>query len=333
MPSLPRSSVFPEDLKYTSEHEWLREPGQAEGSVRVGITDYAQDALGDIVFVQLPEVGETVTAGAVVGELESTKSVSEVYAPVGGEVVARNEALDATPELVNTDPYGDGWLFEIVPDNSGSSDLMDAADLPGGPRGLSSTKLRSGSHIRLLGADRLTPRNPEPPVALQGCRIDGHSCTRTSTNATGDRRHALLLAVREPELRQRAVLLAVWHAAEPARRPGERGEPRRLDRDHHLRGPAGKSEADERASLNPADAAAVDALPRGSALLVVQRGPGRRQPLPPRLRPLHGRAVTRERHLPRRHHRLPAPRRVPARRPGELPGARRGQPQRHLPQR
>jgi glycine cleavage system H protein len=119
--------VYPDDLKYTAEHEWLREPGQAEGSVRVGITSYAQDALGDIVFVQLPDVGETVTSGAVVGELESTKSVSEVYAPVGGEVVARNEALDATPELVNTDPYGDGWLFEIAPDNSGSADLLDAA--------------------------------------------------------------------------------------------------------------------------------------------------------------------------------------------------------------
>jgi glycine cleavage system H protein len=119
--------VFPDDLKYTAEHEWLRDPGQTAGSVRVGITDYAQDALGDIVFVQLPEVGETVEAGAVVGELESTKSVSEVYAPVGGEVVARNEALDATPELVNTDPYGDGWLFEISSDEVASADLMDAA--------------------------------------------------------------------------------------------------------------------------------------------------------------------------------------------------------------
>lgn len=120
--------MYPEDLKYTSEHEWLREPGQSEGSVRVGITEFAQDALGDIVFVQLPEVGETVTAGAVVGELESTKSVSEVYAPLGGEVVARNEALDATPELVNTDPYGEGWLFEIRSDDTGSADLMSAAD-------------------------------------------------------------------------------------------------------------------------------------------------------------------------------------------------------------
>ena len=124
--------MFPDDLKYTSEHEWLREPGQAAGSVRVGITEFAQEALGDIVFVQLPEVGETVVSGAVVGELESTKSVSEVYAPLGGEVVARNEALDATPELVNTDPYGDGWLFEITPDNSGSADLMDAATYEAG---------------------------------------------------------------------------------------------------------------------------------------------------------------------------------------------------------
>ncbi len=118
--------MYPDDLKYTSEHEWLRDPGQSEGSVRVGITEYAQDALGDIVFVQLPEVGETVVSGAVVGELESTKSVSEVYAPLGGEVVARNEALDATPELVNTDPYGEGWLFEIRADDSGAADLMDA---------------------------------------------------------------------------------------------------------------------------------------------------------------------------------------------------------------
>ncbi len=119
--------MYPDDLKYTSEHEWLRDPGQAEDSVRVGITDFAQDALGDIVFVQLPEIGDTVTAGSVVGELESTKSVSEIYAPVGGEVVARNEALDATPELVNTDPYGDGWLFEVKADGSGSADLMDSS--------------------------------------------------------------------------------------------------------------------------------------------------------------------------------------------------------------
>ena len=120
--------MTPDDLKYTAEHEWLRTPGEQDGSVRVGITDYAQDALGDIVYVSLPEVGTTLTAGSPCGELESTKSVSDVYAPVGGEVVARNEALDATPELVNSDPYGDGWLFEIVPANAGELDqLLDAA--------------------------------------------------------------------------------------------------------------------------------------------------------------------------------------------------------------
>ncbi|GAA3527095.1 glycine cleavage system protein GcvH [Nocardioides daeguensis] len=118
----------PADLKYTVEHEWLRQPGESAGSVRVGITDYAQDALGDIVYVSLPEVGGTVTAGESCGELESTKSVSDVYAPVSGEVVAVNEALDATPELVNTDPYGAGWLFEVVPADGADLDgLLDAA--------------------------------------------------------------------------------------------------------------------------------------------------------------------------------------------------------------
>ncbi|MGN6131637.1 MAG: glycine cleavage system protein GcvH [Nocardioidaceae bacterium] len=117
----------PSDLKYTSEHEWVRDPGEAESSVRIGITDYAQDALGDIVYVSLPEVGTEVEGGAPVGELESTKSVSDVYAPVTGRVAARNEALDGSPELVNSDPYGDGWLFEIVPaDPAEVSRLMDA---------------------------------------------------------------------------------------------------------------------------------------------------------------------------------------------------------------
>jgi glycine cleavage system H protein len=120
--------LYPDDLKYTAEHEWVRTPGESAGSVRIGITDYAQDALGDIVYVQLPEVGETVTAGSAVGELESTKSVSDVYTPFTGQVVARNESLDATPELVNTDPYGEGWLFEVVIDESGAPvELMDAA--------------------------------------------------------------------------------------------------------------------------------------------------------------------------------------------------------------
>ena len=120
--------MYPEDLKYTSEHEWIRRPGEADGSVRVGITHFAQDSLGDIVFVSLPEVGSQVQAGSPVGELESTKSVSDIYAPVTGTVVARNDALDATPEVVNNDPYGEGWLFEVVPDDeSALDDLMDAA--------------------------------------------------------------------------------------------------------------------------------------------------------------------------------------------------------------
>ncbi|QNN52694.1 glycine cleavage system protein GcvH [Nocardioides mesophilus] len=119
--------MYPEDLKYTSEHEWVRDPGQSDASVRIGITDYAQDALGDIVYVSLPEVGTDVEAGTSVGELESTKSVSDVYAPVSGTVVARNETLDGSPELVNTDPYGDGWLFEVTPsDPAAVAALMDA---------------------------------------------------------------------------------------------------------------------------------------------------------------------------------------------------------------
>jgi glycine cleavage system H protein len=120
--------VYPEDLKYTSEHEWVRSPGEAEGSVRVGITDYAQDALGDIVYVSLPEVGAELEDGSPIGELESTKSVSDVYAPLAGRVVARNDSLDATPELVNSDPYGEGWLFELTPSDPAAVDaLMDAA--------------------------------------------------------------------------------------------------------------------------------------------------------------------------------------------------------------
>jgi glycine cleavage system H protein len=120
--------VYPENLKYTSEHEWVRTPGDTEGSVRVGITDFAQDALGDIVYVSLPQVGDAVTAGETCGELESTKSVSDIYAPVSGEVVAVNSSLDSTPELVNSDPYEAGWLFEVsVGDASQVEGLMDSA--------------------------------------------------------------------------------------------------------------------------------------------------------------------------------------------------------------
>jgi glycine cleavage system H protein len=128
--------VYPENLKYTAEHEWVRVPGEAEGSVRIGITHYAQDALGDIVYVSLPQVGDTVTSGDACGELESTKSVSDLYAPVTGEVVAVNTALDATPELVNNDPYEAGWLFEVaVADSSELDTLLDAAGYQSGLEG------------------------------------------------------------------------------------------------------------------------------------------------------------------------------------------------------
>jgi glycine cleavage system H protein len=117
--------VYPEDLRYTKEHEWVRTEGE---TVRVGITDFAQDALGDIVFVTLPAVGEQVAAGQPCGEVESTKSVSDVYAPVSGTVVARNETLDAAPETVNSDPYGEGWLLDIRPQDPDSvGSLLDAA--------------------------------------------------------------------------------------------------------------------------------------------------------------------------------------------------------------
>lgn len=119
----------PEDLKYTAEHEWVRRPGEAEGSVRVGITSYAQDQLGDVVYVQLPAVGDDVTAGETCGEIESTKSVSDLYAPVSGRVVARNDELDTAPEQINADPYGAGWMIEIVPEDPSLIDgLMSAAD-------------------------------------------------------------------------------------------------------------------------------------------------------------------------------------------------------------
>ena len=116
----------PDDLRYTAEHEWVR-AGDG-GTVRVGITDYAQEALGDIVYVSLPTVGTDVTAGEAFGEVESTKSVSDVFAPVAGTVSARNEALEAQPELVNSDPYGEGWIVEIDVSEPGVLDaLLDAA--------------------------------------------------------------------------------------------------------------------------------------------------------------------------------------------------------------
>ncbi len=114
---------YPDDLGYTTEHEWVR---LTDGVARVGITGYAQDALGDVVFVTLPDVGSTVTAGETCGEVESTKSVSDLYAPVTGTVTARNDALDASPELVNSDPYGEGWMFEVQLAEGDRPELLDA---------------------------------------------------------------------------------------------------------------------------------------------------------------------------------------------------------------
>ena len=118
-------STTPENLRYTKEHEWVEE--LSTGRVRMGITDFAQGALGDIVYIQLPKVGDLLTAGSVCGEVESTKSVSEIYAPVSGKVVAVNTELDKAPETLNSDPYGAGWIAEV--ELSGTpEDLLTAAE-------------------------------------------------------------------------------------------------------------------------------------------------------------------------------------------------------------
>jgi glycine cleavage system H protein len=118
-------SELPADLRYTAEHEWVRVDGDR---ARIGITDYAQDQLGDVVFVSLPEVGASVAAGASFAEIESTKSVSDIYAPVGGTVAAVNTALADRPEAINADPYGDGWICDLTVADAGELDgLLDAA--------------------------------------------------------------------------------------------------------------------------------------------------------------------------------------------------------------
>jgi glycine cleavage system H protein len=115
---------LPDDLRYSADHEWIR---LEDGKVRLGITDYAQDALGDVVYVEIPEVGTKVSASAKVSEVESTKSVSDIYAPVSGTVVAVNAELTDTPERLNDDPYGEGWICVIEPDDPGTVDvLLDA---------------------------------------------------------------------------------------------------------------------------------------------------------------------------------------------------------------
>ena len=116
-------SQVPQSLKYTKEHEWVEEV--STGTIKMGITDFAQGALGDIVYVQLPKVGESITAGKVCGEVESTKSVSEIYAPVSGKIVAVNSDLDKAPELMNSDPYGAGWIAEV--ELSGASEELLSA--------------------------------------------------------------------------------------------------------------------------------------------------------------------------------------------------------------
>ena len=118
-------SQAPNHLRYTKEHEWVEDKGNQR--IRFGITDYAQSALGDIVYVQLPKVGELIESGKVCGEVESTKSVSEIFAPVSGKIVEVNQTLDANPETINADPYGSGWIAEVET-SSEPTDLLSAGD-------------------------------------------------------------------------------------------------------------------------------------------------------------------------------------------------------------
>lgn len=119
---------IPADLNYTSDHEWVTAP-DSDGVVRVGITDFAQEALGDVVYAQLPETGSSYSAGDVIGEVESTKSVSDIFAPLDGEVCRVNDAVDGEPALINSDPYGDGWLVEIRLSNAEAvQGLLSAED-------------------------------------------------------------------------------------------------------------------------------------------------------------------------------------------------------------
>ncbi len=142
---------FPDDLRYTKEHEWVRDEGS--GRARVGITDYAQDALGDVVYVDVPETGNEVTAGQPFSEVESTKSVSDVYAPVSGSVVERNPTLEDRPELVNEQPYGDGWLVVVE-----MSEAVPARGFDG--RRLVSSVRRAAVRLTSSPTRPLTPRRP-----------------------------------------------------------------------------------------------------------------------------------------------------------------------------
>jgi glycine cleavage system H protein len=119
-------SHVPPDLKYTKTHEWIRT--RSDGTVEVGITDHAQHALGDLVFVEVPQAGRTLNAGEPCAVVESVKAASDVYSPVAGEVTAGNPELAATPELINTDPYGSGWLMRVKPAGAATNALMSSAD-------------------------------------------------------------------------------------------------------------------------------------------------------------------------------------------------------------
>lgn len=119
-------SNVPSELKYVASHEWLRL--EDDGTITVGITDHAQEALGDIVYVELPDVGDTVAADDEISVVESVKAASDVYAPINGEIVAINEALEDDPEVINTDPYGDGWMYRIKPDNIDDYEALLSAE-------------------------------------------------------------------------------------------------------------------------------------------------------------------------------------------------------------
>jgi glycine cleavage system H protein len=119
-------STIPADLKYASSHEWIRK--ESDGSYTVGITEHAQELLGDMVFVELPEVGDTVTAGEDCAVAESVKAASDIYAPISGEVIAVNESLEDSPELVNSDAFGDGWFFRVMPSDEAEVDALLDAD-------------------------------------------------------------------------------------------------------------------------------------------------------------------------------------------------------------
>ena len=182
-------SEIPPDLHYTAEHEWIRRTG--DDTVRVGITDFAQQALGDVVFVRLPDVGSDLSAGDAFGEVESTKSVSDLYAPVTAKVVAVNEDLEASPELVNSDPYGGGWLIDLQ---------VDAEALQSGVR------RAAGRRDLPRHADRMTL--VIVPCARQRCTPD-RARTRTAIRCrrrSGGGRHiGLLCAVRSSHRRPQRV--------------------------------------------------------------------------------------------------------------------------------